>query len=335
MAVREYRDGLMVQVRKDMNGRIALSQSDWERATDRLAWSRRMLQKGYLPKSQVTTEEFALNRIALTLKQGRMALELFEKFSAPKYLQILRSDVLAAEAVLNYQTRRLQRNEERLAYLQRQVERCTIRAPHDGFVIYANEEMKNVRIEPGLAVRQKQRLFYLPDLAQMEVAALLHESVVKDAKPGMRARVRVEALPDRVLEGHIDSIAQLPMQNFFNEVKYFVGVVKLDTVPRGLMPGMSAEVEIRTLHRPDVLAIPSEAMTVEQGQDVCYVAHHDGLERREIKVGQINRDLLEVTEGLDEGEEVVLDPTRLTAPVEVAAADDGPEEPTGETAATQ
>jgi len=321
-AVTEYRDGLMLQNLKTMEGQIALSASDYERALDRLSWSRRMAAKGYLPKTQVTSEEFLTSQMALNLTKSRTKLQLFKKFSAPIYLRILESDVKAAEAFLNYQDRRLARNKERLELLQRQVERCTIRAPHDGFVIYANEANRNIRIEPGLAVHQKQRLFYLPDLSKMEVAALLHESVVKEVKPGMPARVTVEALAGRVLEGQVVSITQLPVssQPWFSDIKYFVAVVKLDNVPRGLRPGMTAEVAIQTVRRPDVLAIPAEALTVEEGRDVCYVARDDHLERREVRLGQATSDLLEVTGGLAEGDEVVLDPTHLDGSVAVVDA---------------
>jgi HlyD family secretion protein len=124
---------------------------------------------------------------------------------------------------------------------------------------------------------------------------MLHESVVKDARPGMRALVRIEGLPDRLLEGHLESVTQVPtQQNVFSDVKYFIGIVKLDAVPKGLKPGMTAEVELVTARKADVLVIPADALTVEQGHDVCYVAHGDEIERREIKLGQATRDLLEV-----------------------------------------
>jgi HlyD family secretion protein len=325
MAVGEYRDGLMAQKLKELNGQIALAQADWERAVDRLAWSKRLLAKGYLPKSQVSTEEFNLSRQTLSLKQGRTSLRMFETFSAPIYMKILNTDVLAAESMLGYQTRRLQRSEERLAYYKRQVEYCTIRAPHDGYLIYVTDEHgRDIHIEPGTIVRQRQKLFYLPDLARMEVNAMLHESVVNEVRPGMRAQVRVEALPSHVLEGHLTSVAQLPTQNFFSDVKYFIGVVQLDSVPRGLMPGMSAEVDINTVRKPDVLVIPPEALAVEQGQDVCYVAHESGVERRTVKIGQVTGDLLEVTQGLDEGERVVIDPSHADEPVASAPVADSP-----------
>ena len=88
--------------------------------------------------------------------------------------------MLAAEATLKYQDRRLARNLDRLAKLEKQVELCTIRAPHDGFVIYANDERRESVIEEGMSVRQKQDLFYLPDLTDMEVVAYLHESMVNE-----------------------------------------------------------------------------------------------------------------------------------------------------------
>ncbi|MFO0953886.1 MAG: efflux RND transporter periplasmic adaptor subunit [Isosphaeraceae bacterium] len=325
-AVEEYKDGIMAQTLKNLRGRIALSESDVERATDRLEWSRKMVTKGYLSQSQVLTEEFGLKRLDLSLRQGKTALRMFEQFNAPKYLKILDSEVKMAEAVQNYQQRRVQRFEERLDHYKKQVAYCTIRAPHDGFVIYYNEDNRDVRIEPGLTVRQKQKLFYLPDLGRMEVDAMLHESVVKDVRPGMRAKVRVEGLPNREMEGHVESVTQLPTQHWYSDVKYFVGIVKLDSVPRGLRPGMTAEVELVTARKSDVLAMPAEALAVEDGRSVCYIAHENGLERREIKLGKASKDLIEVTEGLDEGETVVLEPSQVTGSVEVAEAPAAPED---------
>jgi HlyD family secretion protein len=49
-------------------------------------------------------------------------------------------------------------------------------------------------------------------------------------------------------------------------------------------------------------------MTVEEGQEFCYVVRQDHLERRTVRVGQSTSSLLEITGGLDEGEEIVLDP---------------------------
>jgi HlyD family secretion protein len=309
MAVGQFRDGILYETRKDFEVQIATAQSNLERSRDRLDWARRMAAKGYVPKSQVLAEELALARSTFAVNQARTAREVFEKYTLPKTLRTLESDVLSAEVMLNYQERRRQRNEERLALLEREVEHCTIRAPHDGFVVYFNEDSQSkIRLEEGSEVRQQQRLFYLPDLTQMEIQALVHESVASRLRPGMLARVQVEGLPDGVVEGHVVSVAHLPARNWLNDVPYFLTHVQLDNFPRGLLPGMTAEVVIATTQRNDVLAVPPEALTFENGHDICYVASEDGLERREVKVGETTRDLVEVCEGLEEGEQVVLDP---------------------------
>ncbi|MGE3820657.1 MAG: efflux RND transporter periplasmic adaptor subunit [Isosphaeraceae bacterium] len=311
MNVVEFRDGVMVQTIKNLKGQIALAESDMERARDRLSWSRRMLDKGYLSLGQLKSEELNLDRMEHALRKSRTALEMYEKYTAPKQLQILQSNVTSASTLLMYEKRRLERFEERYAFYQKQVENCTIRAPHDGFLVYANEDNRQIRIEPGMTVRTRQRLFYLPDLSKMEVGAMLHESIVKDVANGQRAKVRVEALPGEVMEGYVEAVTQLPMKDWFSDVRYFLGIVKLENVPRGLRPGMTAEVEITTVQRPETLVIPAEGLTIEDGRDVCYVARAQGVERREVTLGQITSDLLEVTDGLEEGDQVILDPTQV------------------------
>jgi HlyD family secretion protein len=332
MGLSEYRDGYQLQAIQEYEGLVALAESDLSRASDRLEWSRRMVKKGYVAIGQVLADEIARKRAAYSLSQNRTALAVFRKYNTPRALRELENAVIAARAVLAYQDARLARNKSQLENLELQIEHCTIRAPHDGFVIYATDPRRQVTIEPGMSVRQRQHLFTLPDLSQMEISTLLHESVVDQVNSGMRAFVRIEALPGRVLEGHVVTVARLPTLNLFNEVPYYTGIVKLDAVPIGLRPGMSAEVEIVTQRKSDVLTIPPESVAFEGGREFCIVAGDDGLHRREIKTGQATRESMEVTEGLDEGEPVVVDPSQLDgAPVvaDEAIAETERDEPTG------
>jgi HlyD family secretion protein len=54
-------------------------------------------------------------------------------------------------------------------------------------------------------------------------------------------------------------------------------------------------------------------VAVEDEREVCYVDHEDSIERRPVKVTQATEDYLEVLEGLTEGEEVVVDPSLVSA----------------------
>jgi len=310
-SLREFRDGNLMQTKQQLDGSVAMASSDLERVADRLRWSKRMLQKGYASVGQVSNESIAQQKAEFKLSQSRMSVELFKKYEIPGTIRQLENNVESAKTMLTYQTNRLQRQTDRLARYRRQVERCTIKAPHDGFVIYADDARRQIVIEEGMEVYQGQKLFYLPDLAKMEVSTLLHESVVSQVKEGMRAKIQVESLPNHTLEGHVISVASLPTKNFFSEVTYYTTLVKIDNIPGGLRPGMSAAVEITTGHKTDALTIPAEAMTVEDGHEICYVTEGDSLQRREIKTAHGTQARLEVTEGLSEGERVVLDPSSI------------------------
>jgi HlyD family secretion protein len=310
LAVREFEEGTIRQTNQDFEGKVFLARSELERAIDRLSWSRRMNQKGYIPAATVTSDRFRVDQMALALEQQQSAFALFKKFTAPKTVRELEGAEQGAKAILEYQQLRLARQLDRLATLEKQVEHCTIRAPHDGFVIYANDARRELFIEAGLPVRERQQLFFLPDLNDMEVVAMLHESIVNQVDPGMRATVRIEGMAERRIEGHVTRIATMPVLDLRSDVKYFEGIVKLANVPSGLKPGMSAQVEIALPRVENVLTVPSDAVRFENGHDFCFVVHEDDLERREVKLGQVTSDLSEVTNGLEEGELVVINPPK-------------------------
>jgi HlyD family secretion protein len=310
LAVREFQEGTMHETIEDFEGKILLARSDLERATDRLNWSRRMSTKGYVPAAVVTSDEFKKKQMTVALADQDAAFTVFKKYTAPKTMRVLEGDVKGAASTLEYQDLRLHRQQDRLASLVKQVEHCTVRAPHDGFVIYANNAERELFIEPGVPVRQRQQLFYLPDLNDMEVVAMLHESIVHRINPGMRATVQVEGMTNRRIEGHVQSVAPMATLNPRSDVRYFEGTVKLENVPGGIRPGMSAQVTIALPRVENVLTVPPEAVRFENGHDFCFVVHEDGLERREVKLGQVTHEASEVTEGLEEGEQVVLSAPR-------------------------
>src|ERR1700739_3735864 len=85
--------------------------------------------------------------------------------------------------------------------------------------------------------------------------------------------------------------------------------VQTSNISRGLSSwrmysqGRRPEFEIALPRLENVLAVPSEAVRLENGHDVCFVIHDDRLERREVKLGHVTPDLSEVTEGLAGGGE--------------------------------
>ncbi len=309
--LREYRDGTLDQLKQRYQGQIALAEAEFNRQRDRVVWTQRMVELQYLPSSRLRQENNLLQRNEIELDRSRLAYKNLLEYTAPKVIAALEARIYSLQSVLTYREMRLKRDEEALARYEEQVRLCTIRAPHAGFLIYANEEDDDTRVELGSRVRQRQDLFFLPDLTRMEVETELHESVVNRVEPGMAARVRVEAMPHLSLEGHVVSVAPLPQspRSYMTsqEVRTFAAKVQLDVVPEGLLPGMTAEVDIETANRPDAVVVPSSALAVDEGSHYCYVASAGGLERREVEIGVSTLNEIEITRGLDANEEVVFD----------------------------
>jgi HlyD family secretion protein len=313
VALKEYRDGLLPHDIVGLKGRIALAESDLKVAEDRLAWSERMAGKGYASLRQVANDRAAVLSSTLQLKQAHTEIGIYSRFNSSKFLISLQAEVEKARKWAIHEAGDYDKAKVQLAYYRRLIDRCTIRAPHDGFVIYANgpfrDEVERLSIETGASVRQGQELFYFPDLTKMEVVAMLNERDVVRVSRGMPARVRFEGSPgDEAIEGDVESVESLPRRSF-TEIPYYPCRVSLEGLPSGLLPGKSAEVEIAVSHCRDVLAIPSEAVHVDRDDSICYVVGQSGLERRVITRGGSTPELIEVTDGLKEGERVVLNPT--------------------------
>jgi len=134
---------------------------------------------------------------------------------------------------------------------------------------------------------------------------------------GQDARVRVAAFPDRTLQGHVTYISTVASVNdlFASDVKVYQTFVALDESLDGLKPGMDAEVTIEVDSKPEpVLAVPLQAIMggVEMGQKrKCFVKTEDGPQIKEITLGRSNEKMVEVADGLEEGDEVVLNPVVL------------------------
>jgi multidrug efflux pump subunit AcrA (membrane-fusion protein) len=125
---------------------------------------------------------------------------------------------------------------------------------------------------------------------------------------GMRARVRIASTGDRVFAGQLASIIPLPISNWKEwdeNLRHYLARVRLDDTPVGVLPLMSAVVEIDTGRVQGALVIPIEAMAVVDGLQSCYVRDPGGLSRRTIATRSATPELLEVTRGLSEGEQVV------------------------------
>jgi HlyD family secretion protein len=309
IALREYEQGLVVQSTKEFESKIALARSDTQRQVDRLAWAEGMAKKGYLAESQLLAERQALARLNFELAKLEGEFRVYSRYNVPKEIRALKRESETAENNYGVQSSALKAEEDRLAYIRKQIDNCTVKAPQDGVVVHVNGSRWWPRpLEPGTLVFQGETLFIIPDLSSLEVEVSVNETVAPRVRVGTKANVRIASLSDRVLTGRVTAMDMLPSPNWktWDEtVRHFFARVRLDNLPSSALPLMSAQVEFDTGRVADALVIPAEAMAIVDGRESCYVLSDDGLERRSIRTRRATHDRLEVTDGLIEGERVV------------------------------
>lgn len=313
IALTEFVEGTRIQQFQQYEGQIKLAESQFQRQQDRIDWSEKMLPLGYISQSSYEQEKLLFLSDKIALDRVRMAYENYKQYTVAKMTQTLETQVDRQLSTATFMRRRFERQLETLETYKEQLANCTIRAPHAGYVIYATDRRRNEELAPGVEVRQRMQMFYLPNLESMQVEALLNETVVERVKPGMPSLVRVTAFPEHVLPGRVVRVEQLPATDrnsrMKDDVRVYKAIIETTSIP-GLMPKMEAEVEIETERRPDSLVVPSEALAFERGSSFCYVTGPEGLYRRAVVARPGTVDSLQILDGLSEGEEVVLHPSR-------------------------
>src|SRR5690606_526025 len=103
-----------------------------------------------------------------------------------------------------------------------------------------------------------------------------------------------------------------PTNFFSSDIKNYTTMVNVNDGFSELRPGMTAQVEILVTQLADVLCVPVQAILQFKGTDYIYVRTADGgFARREVKLGLTNDKLIEVQDGIREGDEVALNPVAL------------------------
>lgn len=224
--------------------------------------------------------------------------------------------------------------------VRRNLEYATITSPIDGVVI-------NRAVEEGQTVAagfSTPTLFTIAnDLTQMRVIADVDEADIGPVQEGQKVSFKVDAFMDDVFEGEVTQV-RLEATTSSNVVTYEV-VISAYNPDLKLKPGMTANVTIYTMERPDVLAIPSKALRFipdeEQlevlkltaaampadlpvGKKLIWQQKGHTLEPRAITVGATSGNMIEVTDGLSDGEEVVVELASNGTPVAEGSVERSP-----------
>lgn len=308
IALKAYEEGTFVSQDESLKEQIEIAEKRLATSRKIFDSSRKLYTRGFINSFELQADEFMVTQNQLELDLKKNQREVLNKYSREMRLATLNGDLTANLSKQKSDEAGLEMDKIKLARAQAELEACVIRAPKDGLVIYPSAaEWKSIPdITEGATVRKDQVLLLMPDLKQMQVKVGIHESIVDSIDEGFDATVR---LGDREIQAKVSEVATVT-----RPAGWWTGnVVKYDTIIKlpeadNLKPGMSAEVEIILSRHENVITVPVASILQSDDGDYCWVESSDGPQRRKVVLGESNDVFIIVKEGLNEGEDVILNP---------------------------
>ncbi len=347
----QYKSGDYPKELNSLSGQQTLAQEELKRAEESYDFKKENAKKGYTSQSDLEAARISMVQKMLAQAVAAQAVEVLEQFvgkrqmrekeaNAKEFIRELdrvkrkaSAAITQAEANLSAAKLTAEVEKSKLEKLREQIAACTIRAPQDGTVVYANSSSDRrggssdaAAIAEGAQVRERQNIINLPDFTRMQVNAKVHESRIGSVREGLRCVVRTEATHGEDFNGIIQSVSSVPLSgNWPNrDLKEYATVVKLtDPVEkvRKLKPGLSAEVIIKVDYIPSCLYVPVQTVVTIGSKQYAFPIIDGKLTTQELKIGTTNDIHLEILSGLKEGDEVVMNP-RTVASVEIGKLED-------------
>jgi multidrug efflux system membrane fusion protein len=233
--------------------------------------------------------ESALSRYQTALRDHESKQRLFEEGLITAQ-ELRESESRLAET-------RLSLDQSRLAE-----ERTHIVAPIDGVVLRL---ARNVADQPVADGQRVGTGFVVAEIAPLDELVADADLVAADAarvEVGMPARIRHLAWDESTFPGEVARLA--PAHDRLTRT--FRAEVAVENDGAALKPGMFVEIAIVAERREEVPLVPREAVTERDGRAVVFTVSGQRAERREVATGLGDDDVVEVREGVEPGERVVV-----------------------------
>jgi len=126
---------------------------------------------------------------------------------------------------------------------------------------------------------------------------------------GLVAQIKPEAIPNTTFTGKIAKVSRVSSQQQWwassDGGSKFDVEIDMEGVDPRIRPGMKCKSEILIEEVKGVVYVPIDSIFEKEGKTLVYVVASPPTER-EVKPGRANQDVIEILEGLKEGEKVTL-----------------------------
>jgi len=233
------------------------------------------------------------DRIHKLVAQNAATVE--DRDKATEALRVAQAGTARAEAALVEGRRQLIAAEKTLAYRQALLADTRVNAPFDGLIV------KRFR-DPGDIVVPGSPALTLVSLDEIWVSAWVDETEMARLRVGQPARVVFRSEPGRSYQGQVARLGR----EADRETREFVVDVRVLTLPENWAVGQRAEVYIETARKSPVTLLPARFVQRRDKATGVYCRAGDRAEWRAFTPGLRSREALEVLDGLQPGDIVLL-----------------------------
>jgi HlyD family secretion protein len=184
------------------------------------------------------------------------------------------NDLKTAQSALAEREKRMKPQESRIAQERATLEsarydlsKVRIESPIDGIVTRRNIQEGETAVI-GTMNNAGTVLLQLADMAVIQAEVEVDETNIPNVQLGQKAKITIDALPDRTFKGHVSEIGNSPIQATAaaagTQATNFKVVVILDEVVPEVRPGFTCTADITTATRKDVVSVPIPAVAVRE-----------------------------------------------------------------------
>ena len=184
-----------------------------------------------------------------------------------------------------------------------QLPKAIITAPFGGIIAQVNVKQQD---SLSSVEYSSKVIFYLVDPGNLELKGTIDELDVAKVALRQKASITLDALPDVKISGELSYIA--PVSRLEGGVVVYDVKIKLEPESSlSLKSGMTAKADIVTEKKINVLLVPDRAITRTGGNTTVKVMVNGKLQDKTIAVGITDGVSTEITSGLNEGDEIIIE----------------------------
>jgi HlyD family secretion protein len=185
---------------------------------------------------------------------------------------------------------------------------ATIRAPINATVLTRDVELGSPVSSILNLGANASLVMTLGDIDRVFVRGRVDEADIGHVRLGQPARIRVETFKDKIFNGKVTQISPMGIEK--DNVTNFEVRVSIENPGQELKANMTANAEIVLEEHPNSLILPEAAIVYDAQKhpfaDVALPGVKNGRLRKAVKLGVGNGTKIQILEGLQEGDKIVL-----------------------------